>query len=252
MSVDVTIVSAAWNARAYVQRTVESVAAQQGSLSIEHIVIDGGSDDGTREYLEAQGDAVRWVSEPDNGIGDALNKGVAMARGSYVLVLQAGDTFASDTALEMAAKHMATGVDIVSFDVLLVDGERHTLLRSEGYGPRFDFFMTMPHQGALCRRDLFDRIGGAFDPAFSVTMDYEFYFRARDVGASVLVDNRVLAHMPEDGVSTRTDWPTLSRRLREARRLHFRHARGPLEVLKYGVFWTLYWPFKRVRNWIRS
>lgn len=246
----VSVVSAAWNALDGVRRTVESVAAQQGSVTVEHIVVDGGSADGTREYLEARGDAVRWISEPDKGIGDALNKGVAMARGQYVLVLQAGDSFASDSALEMAAPHLATGVDIVSFDVLLMDGERQTLLRSEGFGPRFAFFMSMPHQGALCRRDLFDRIGGAFDPAFSVTMDYEFYFRARDAGASVLVDNRVLAHMPEDGVSTRKDWPTQSRRIREARRLHFRHARGPLETAKYAAFWALYMPYKRAKNWV--
>lgn len=244
----VSVVSAAWNALDGVRRTVASVAAQLGSVSVEHIVVDGGSQDGTREFLEAQGDAVRWISEPDKGIGDALNKGVAMARGDYVLVLQAGDSFSSETALEMAAPHLESGVDIVSFDVMLVDGARFTLLRSEGFGPRFAFFMSMPHQGALCRRDLFDRIGGAFDPSFSVTMDYEFYFRARDAGASVVVDNRVLALMPEDGVSTRKDWPTVSRRIREARRLHFRHARSPLETARYAAFWALYWPYKRLKN----
>lgn len=242
----VSVVSASYNALEGVRRTVESVAAQ-GEVSVEHIVIDGGSDDGTREYLEAQGDKVHWISEPDEGIGDALNKGVAMARGDYVLVLQAGDTFASDDALQMAAPHLATGTDIVSFDVLLVDGQRQTLLRSEGFGLRFAFFMSMPHQGALCRRELFERCG-VFDPSFSVTMDYDFYFRARAEGAKALVVNRVLALMPEDGISTQKDWPSQKKRIGEARSLHFRYARSPLERAAYGLFWALYWPYKRMKN----
>ncbi|WP_338240579.1 glycosyltransferase family 2 protein [Aurantiacibacter hainanensis] len=247
MSVDrplVTVVTASFRALEDLRQTVESVAAQ-GLDCVEHVVIDGGSDDGTREYLQSC-DNVRWVSEPDEGIADALNKGVAMARGEWIIVLQAGDLFFDDTTLERAMRHLGEGYEIVSFDVILQEADSERLLRAKGFGTTFSFFMSMPHQGAFCRRDLLERCGG-FDPTCAVALDYDFYFRAREAGVGVRVVNEPLSLMPVGGISTRTDWPSVRRRLAEARKLHFRYARNAAETAIYAAFWTLYLPYKWFR-----
>jgi cellulose synthase/poly-beta-1,6-N-acetylglucosamine synthase-like glycosyltransferase len=88
----VTVLTAALNARAALARTVDSVAAQDFA-DREHVVVDGASTDGTADWLKGLDAPVRWISEPDSGIAAALNKGLALARGDYVLVLQAGTRF---------------------------------------------------------------------------------------------------------------------------------------------------------------
>lgn len=242
----ISIVTAAFNARAGLQVTVESVAAQD-FRSVEHIVIDGGSSDGTAEYLAGLGGAVCWLSEPDGGIGDALNKGIAMARGEYVLVLQAEDRFCDPGSLRAAAAELAGGEDIVAFevDLLFADGSvRRRRSRPLGWLTRFK--MTSPHQGMFCRRDLFSRIG-AFDPEFRIAMDYEFLLRAMQRGAQLKAVPWPVAVMPATGISTQADWPSIRARLAEDRRLQRRHATGFASRLMTEAFWVVYMPFKYMK-----
>lgn len=242
----VTVVTASFNALDGLRATVASVAAQVG-VAVEHIVVDGGSSDGTRSYLEELGDAVRWVSEPDEGIGDALNKGIAMAQGEYVLVLQAEDRFLTENSLLQAAARMAEGPDILAYRVLMELQGGGTRLRStRPLGWLTEFKMTNPHQGMLCRRDLFERIG-LFDTSFTIAMDYEWLLRAKRAGARLVAVPETLAVMPATGVSTRLDWPAMARRLDEDRRLHRRHSRGGMGRAINAAFWTVYRPFKQIK-----
>ena len=168
----ISVVTAAFNALEGLRRTVESVAGQD-FRSVEHVVVDGGSVDGTREYLESLGDTVRWISEPDDGIADALNKGIAMARGEYVLVLQAEDTFVDGGSLGRAATHLANSQDIVAFEVLLDHGNGSgDRLKTRKLSVLTECKMTNPHQGLFCRRNLYQRIG-VFDRTYRIAMDYE-------------------------------------------------------------------------------
>jgi glycosyltransferase involved in cell wall biosynthesis len=237
----VSVVTAAFNALEGVKATVASVA-EQSCRSVEHIVIDGASNDGTVEFLRSRGDRVRWISEPDRGIADALNKGVALARGKYILVLQAEDTFLDADSLARAAPRL-DGTDIVSFGIVFGSEWRV----SRGFGPRTRLHPPFFHQGAFCRASLFDRIG-PFDTGLLVAMDYDFFVRAYLAGASSVVLREPISHMPPTGVSSQLDWPTLERRLAENRRIHFRHAGRPAARLLYRLYWLLYPPFKRTRS----
>lgn len=243
----ISIVTATFNARTGLQATVDSVQSQD-FRSVEHIVIDGGSSDGTREYLESVGNAVRWISEPDEGIADALNKGIAMARGEYVVVLQAEDTFVDAGSLGRATRFLRGREDIVAFDVMLERGmgnaERR---RSRGFSLLTEYKMTSPHQGMFCRRDLFERIG-LFAPAYRIAMDYEFLLRAKRRGATLRPVSEAVAMMPATGVSTKVDWPSVRSRLLEDRRLHRQHSKGGLFRLSSEIFWLIYMPFKRIKN----
>lgn len=239
----ISVVTASYNALDGLKKTVASVASQTG-LTLEHIVIDGGSNDGSVEFLAQVADRVRYVSEPDNGIADALNKGVAMATGDYVLILQAEDRFARKDSAVMASKFLEDRHHIVAFQVILEkENGKHSKRKTYGLGWRSGFKMTSPHQGMLFRRDLYSRIGG-FDQQYFVTMDYEWLLRARSAGAKLKPVRKVLSIMPATGVSTRTDWESVSHRLSEDKRLQWAHARGPIDRVSHRLFWTVYRPFK--------
>ncbi|MEM6973156.1 MAG: glycosyltransferase family 2 protein [Pseudomonadota bacterium] len=238
----VSVVTAAWNAHEGVQATVESVAAQSFA-ACEHIVVDGASDDGTPAYLDSLGERVRWISEPDHGIADALNKGVRMARGEWILVLQAGDTFADETSLSAVVPALAGDADIVSGAVMLYGAEASKILEPGSLGPRLEFKTSIPHQGAFCRRSLFERIG-LFDTTIRIAMDYEFFLRARRRGARATQISQTVARMPDDGVSSQKDWPSLARRFGEERRIHLAHCPGPLMRLVYALYWPTYLAYR--------
>lgn len=235
----ISVVTAAYNARDALEYTVASVMHQ--TLPCEHIVIDGGSSDGTAEFLSTV--PVKFVSEPDNGIAHALNKGLAMATGEYVIVLQAGDIFRPDSA-EVAAPRLKT--DLVSFNVLLVENGHERLRKARPFSALTRFKMTSPHQGLFVRRSLYERIG-TFDETYRIAMDYEFLVRAMTNGASQTVVDEVIAAMPSGGISTQTDWPSVRTRLLEDRRLHLTHATGIWPAV-YATFWPLYLRFKESKH----
>jgi GT2 family glycosyltransferase len=102
------------------------------------------------------------------------------------------------------------------------------------------------HQGARCPRDLFERVGGV-DRRYTIAMDYEFFLRAVRRGASVERVSEVLAVMRDTGISSRRDWPTLSRRFAEERAIHRQHCPGPATALVYRAYWGLYLPYRQAR-----
>ena len=115
-----SVITITWNAAATLERTLRSVR-EQSWPHIEHLIIDGGSDDGTLELIGRYAhEQLRWVSEPDRGLYDAMNKGAAMAKGDYLCFLNAGDTFfAADTVEKM----MLTFEDASAPDILYGETE---------------------------------------------------------------------------------------------------------------------------------
>jgi glycosyltransferase involved in cell wall biosynthesis len=241
----VSVITAAWNALDGLKVTVASVA-EQTRQDVEHVIVDGGSTDGTPEWLESLGGRVQWVSEPDEGIADALNKAVAMARGEYVLALHAQDTFLDRDSLACAFPYLSGGEDIVSFDVVFETARGERRLVSRGLSPRLALKTTIPHQGAFCRLDLFSRLG-PFDSSFRIAMDYEFFLRARRSNASVRVVPETLSRMPDTGVSSRLDWPSLRLRFAEEKRAQRKHLHGRGMRAAYAVYWPLYLTYRRTR-----
>lgn len=241
----VSIITATHNALDDLKKTAASIQAQS-FRDFEHIVVDGDSTDGTRNWLATRSD-IRWLSEPDSGIADALNKGLELATGKWVLVLQAADTFHDgDSLLDAATLLTDSSVDIVSFDVEVVTREGTVVFPTRGFSPRVNLKTTTPHQGAFCRRSLFDRIG-RFDTDFLIGMDYEFFLRAYRAGAKATVGDRPLARMPDTGISSRADWVSLGERFREERAIHMKHARHAGMRLFYTIYWPAYLAYRRFR-----
>ena len=115
----ISVVTVCYNAADCIEHTMLSVL-NQSYPDIEYIVIDGGSTDGTVDIIKKYADRLAyWVSEPDKGIYDAMNKGIAAASGSYINFMNAGDTFASDSVLAEIVPQINPNSQIVYGDVVL-------------------------------------------------------------------------------------------------------------------------------------
>lgn len=238
----VSVVTASFNAGAALEATIETVAAQS-FYDVEHVVVDGGSTDGTVTSLEARGESLRWVSEPDQGIADAMNKAVAMARGEWIVVLQAGDTFAAASSLAEAVRHLSEDRDVLCCGIKFGADDAPILQHNPA---RRLYFKPIAHQGVLCRRAVFERVGG-FDKSYHVTMDYEFFLRARNDGARFAAAPLVLARMDDGGISSQRNWTALARRFTEERRAQTAHCPTPWMRIVYALYWPPYLAYRRLR-----
>lgn len=174
-----TVVTPSFNHAKFITETIESVLGQ-GYPRLDYVVVDGGSSDGTQEILRRYGDRLRFISEPDGGQADAVNKGVALGRGEILGWLNSDDTY------EPGALHDVAGAFATAPDVAVVYGDAdHVLEDGSHYGPYptlpFDYgrlaetcFICQP--AAFIRRSAFDEVGGV-DAALRFCMDYDLWIR---------------------------------------------------------------------------
>ncbi len=176
----VTIITAVRNGADCLSQCIESVLAQDYPC-IEHIVLDGASTDGTVALLERYGRHLAvWSSEPDDGVYDAWNKGLALARGEWIAFLGADDEFTPEAVsayMALAKKHPAA--DYLSSKVRWVHSSGYNRVLGEPWSwPRYSRFMCSIHVGSMHRRRLFTKYG-QFDTSYRITADYEFLLRPR-------------------------------------------------------------------------
>jgi glycosyltransferase involved in cell wall biosynthesis len=211
-----SIVTINLNDRRGLARTLASVG-RQTFADRELIVVDGGSSDGSTDAIRENAAVVTdWVSEPDDGIFDAQNKGTRRARGTYCLYLNSGDELASPDALARFFDSAPPREDILYGDVVIeeLDGRRRLEQSPENLTWAFFMTNTLPHQATVFRKGLFDRIG-PYDTTLKVAGDYEFFLRAVVVhGATTRYVPVPLAIHPLGGVSTRPEAFPLVRRER--------------------------------------
>jgi glycosyltransferase involved in cell wall biosynthesis len=177
----VSIVTAVFNAEDCIANCIESVLCQDYP-NIEHIILDGGSTDGTVDILRKYEDRVSlWISEPDSGIYGAWNKGLKLARGEWIAFLGADDKYlpgAISAYMNLAVQCPAA--EFLSSQALLDHPSGHApTFGGPWEWPRFSRAMTTIHVGTMQRRTLFERYGD-FDASYRSAADYEFLLRAGD------------------------------------------------------------------------
>lgn len=200
----ISVIIATWNSAKTISNTIESIYRQTWK-EIEVIVIDGNSTDNTieivKEYEERFGGRLRWISEPDRGLYDAMNKGLAMATGDVVGILNSDDFYTSDDVLERVAREIE-GVDAVYGDIHFVNPDdlskcvRYYSSRSfRRWQMRLGFMPA--HPSFYCRRRVYQSLG-AFDLQFKVAADFEQLLR-------LIYINRISTkYIPMDFVTMRT------------------------------------------------
>lgn len=209
----ISIVTPTFNAAATIEETLASIAAQEYP-ALEHVVVDGGSTDGTIEILEREAAAgrLRFISEPDEGLSDAFNKGVALATGEWIGWLNADDTYepgaltAIGAALaEHAGAEWATG----RCKIMGGDGaESRTAVTKyknwllDRYS--IDLYLTnnfISSPSTFARRDVLNELG-ALDKRFKYSADYDLWLRLARRGDPVIVDADVARfRMADDSLS---------------------------------------------------
>jgi glycosyltransferase involved in cell wall biosynthesis len=255
-----SIVTACRNQRRYITQTLESVISQTYS-PIEHIVVDGGSTDGTVDVLKryAANYNLRWVSEPDRGLSHAFNKGVAAATGEWLYFLNGDDYVIDNGAIARVMEWIAAhpGYSIYMGGIAVVDEEGVEIARSPL--PRADTIYTRDallnegapviHQGTFYQRQVFE-VAGSYSEKYRTHMDYEFHLRATkyfDIAAMELVVACFRTHPL--ALSKQADW----RRYVELLRARAKHGgslwhRDNLYFLR-GFFAT--WPATRwLYHWL--
>jgi glycosyltransferase involved in cell wall biosynthesis len=220
----VTLITVTFKARRTLERTIDSIQGQTFA-DLEHVVVDGGSDDDTVELLRAK---LRphdyWISDPDLGISDAFNKGVALAAGDLIQFVNADD-WLSPRQVEIAVGGLdSTGTDFVFGDVIFHRGGQPEFR----YVGEPDYVRSirrrMPalnHATTLARRDAFERVG-LFDLRYRCAMDYDWFLRLHLAGGRGAYLPELVGHMNHDGVSN----AQYLRTLREVEAIAVAHGRN--------------------------
>jgi glycosyltransferase involved in cell wall biosynthesis len=214
MSKKVSIITINYNNLDGLKRTVESVLCQTWQ-EFEYIVIDGGSIDGSAAFTEGCSDKIDyWVSEPDAGIYNALNKGIQKATGDYLLFLNSGDHFFNDEVLANNVHHLVNH-DIIAFDIHML-GLGHDFIHKHPDELLFSFLFeeTFAHQSVFISRTLFDNIG-LYDENLKIVADWKFFIHALASGYSYRSVHEVLSVFYFDGVSSTAEGTFTRKRERE-------------------------------------
>jgi len=177
----ITVVTVVYNAVREIEETMRSVL-NQTYPALEYIVIDGASKDGTTDIIKKYSDRLtKWVSEPDKGIYDAMNKAIDMATGEWILFMNAGDYFYSDNAV---AYIFTPEADYTGYDVVYGDAEFRLKTFSyviEALESAPDRFMPFSHQAAFTRTGLARKY--KFDIAYKIAADTEFFLKLTRAGS---------------------------------------------------------------------
>lgn len=169
-----SIITVSYNNLAGLQKTVESVASQTWQ-DFEHIIIDGGSKDGSVAFLESKSQQFSyWISEPDNGVYQAMNKGIAQAKGKYLLFLNSGDHFFSNTVLAQYHHHLVAQ-QIIYFNLQVVEGATR-FIKEYPEVLSFSYFVqdTLPHPATFIAKSALEQTKG-YKEDFKILSDWKFF-----------------------------------------------------------------------------
>lgn len=177
----VSIITITYNSAAHLEQTIKSVLGQDYP-DIEYIIVDGGSTDGTLDIVRKYSDRIaRWVSEPDEGISDAMNKGIGMATGDVIGIIHSDDYYYDETVVRRVAEAFA-GDDrmTVVYGIMdFMDPETGEVILQWGRDEAPSAIrqrMYMPHPTVFCRREVYET-AGLFRKDYRAAMDYEWSMR---------------------------------------------------------------------------
>lgn len=176
--VKITIITVCYNSVLDIEKTIASVIKQKYK-NIEYIIIDGGSTDGTLSIIKAYENKINnliYISEPDNGIYDAMNKGIELSTGEYLYFLNAGDELI-EGAINKIIKNLNEKYDIAYGNIIKINSDiKEKVEYSKYYHYKLLIGRTICHQAMFIKKTVFKKIG-KFDLKFKLASDYEFILR---------------------------------------------------------------------------
>lgn len=210
-----SIITIVLNDKQNIEKTIESILSQ--NVDLGYIIIDGGSTDGTLDVIKKYRDKINvLVSEKDNGIVDAFNKGLGLATGDIIGIVNSGDFLETD-ALSFVVQSFDENTDIVYGNTQYWDGGKKDYIYSADHN-YLDKFMSINHPSVFLRKSVYEKFG-LFDKNFPIAMDYELMLRFFVNGARFRYVDTVLSNMALGGVSD-VNWQRAYREAYDIRKKH--------------------------------
>lgn len=204
----ISIITVTFNAEKVLERTLRSIKRQEYN-NIELIIVDGKSNDGTLDIVERYSDIVtKWISEKDNGLYDAMNKGLDMAKGDYVWFLNAGDTIAKKNILDYLFGEEFVMRDIYYGETMIVDergkslGGRRLKTKEDMTWKDFRWGMLVCHQSVLVKREIAPR----YNLNYKIAADYEWVLESFKRARYILGTKHKISCYLEGGLSRKNVW----------------------------------------------
>jgi len=195
----ISIVTVIFNGEKFLEDTIKSVI-NQTYKNVEYIIIDGGSTDGTIDIIKKYGNQIDyWVSEPDNGIYDAMNKGIETASGKWINFMNGGDRFYNDHVLEKIFKNQ------INNDITFIYGNtvyNYESFKSERKAlPLYEHWKQIPfrHQSVFIKTKVHKN--NKFNLSFKISADFDFFFKLLFKGYKTSYIDLTISEVTVDGVS---------------------------------------------------
>ncbi len=208
----VSIITVVYNGAEFIEQTIKSVIEQTYG-NVEYIIIDGGSTDGTIDIIKKYEDKISyWVSEPDKGIYDAMNKGIKASRGDIIGFINADDYYVKD-AFDVIKKYRYNIENIIIYgDTYLVTNDMLVYEKAHKTGLKYKIFpyslkylwlgMIFCHQSSFVSRKIYENFG-LFDTSFKISADYDFFFRVyMSKKVRFVYENKLLSYFRCGGISS--------------------------------------------------
>lgn len=241
-----SIITVSYNSEKTIRRTIESVL-NQTCEDYEYIIIDGASSDHTldiiREFEPCFNGRLRWISEPDSGIYNAMNKGIMMSKGEIIGIVNSDDWLelgALDVVLNEILKDTCNKHKLISGEVLFHYEDGKTQLFPTSYERYVHYSkkykMGLNHPATFVPREIYDKIG-LFDEDFKLYADADFVVRCYKNNVGVCFIHKILSNMSDGGVSNQRSFLVLKDGLRKIKK----HSRSALELYYLSLRLLLNW-----------
>lgn len=237
----ISVVTIAYNCENEIEDTIKSVIGQKYSNK-EYIIIDGASTDGTMAVVNKYRDEIDViVSEPDKGRSDAFNKGIRIATGGYIVMMNAGDLL-TENALEIFAQNYEEGYDVIKGNTIRWNPETGAKYREKPvtHYPAIPFNFLVCHQSTYISKAAYEKYGGYLED-FRVAMDLELMLRYTRLGARFQSINADLAIFRMGGISQ----TSVTRRYNEMRQAVVINGRNKFQT-------NLFMAYIHIRTWTRN
>lgn len=239
----ISIITVCYNSSRTIEKTILSIA-NQTYKDIEYIIVDGNSKDNTLFYIDKYIDVIdKWISEPDKGLYDAMNKGIAMASGELVGILNSDDTFYSQTTIaDIVSFHKQNDIE-ASVGNIIQHKENGKIIRfysSKYWNPKkLKIGFMPPHPSIFFKRELFTKLG-YYDLGFIIGADYELitrYFLKNNIiwkYSGITTTSMLVGGLSSSGASS---YKLISKEIQKALSMNGLKF-SPLKV-KFRFFWKI-------------
>lgn len=199
-----SIITVVLNDKRHIRSTINSVLSQT-LTDKEYIIIDGGSTDGTQEIIQRYTDKVKWLSEPDNGIYDAMMKGVRMAKGEWILFLNSGDYLENDTVLNsIFDRYTDNGESFLIANALFFKQWGVITVKPHILNHNWYDAMPMIHPSTLIRRS--EQLRYPFHLEYKFSADYMFFVESLVNGGKYQYFDTTISCVNLQEGATATHW----------------------------------------------